>query len=104
MSQQIYTAAELNTGGQPMEITSIAFQYNYSSAMTDKTNCTIYMANTSKTSFSSTTDWVQYSNLTPVYTGSMNCSAGAGTYTTFTLTTPFAYDGTTLRKAGYDYR
>ena len=93
-SQQIYTAAELNTGGQPMEITSIAFQYNYSSAMTAKTNCTIYMANTSKTSFSSTTDWVQYSNLTPVYTGSMNCSAGAGTYTTFTLTTPFAYDGT----------
>ena len=93
-SQQIYTAAELNTGGQPMEITSIAFQYNYSSAMTAKTNCTIYMANTSKTSFSSTTDWVQYSNLTPVYTGSMNCSAGAGTYTTFTLTTPFTYDGT----------
>ena len=93
-SQQIYTAAELNTGGQPMEITAIAFQYNYSSAMTAKTNCTIYMANTSKTSFSSTTDWVQYSNLTPVYTGSMNCSAGAGTYTTFTLTTPFTYDGT----------
>ena len=93
-SQQIYTAAELNTGGQPMEITAIAFQYNYSTAMTAKTNCTIYMANTSKTSFSSTTDWVQYSNLTPVYTGSMNCSAGAGTYTTFTLTTPFTYDGT----------
>ncbi|MBR5027792.1 MAG: hypothetical protein IKX51_01095, partial [Bacteroidales bacterium] len=93
-TQQLYTAAELNTGGQPMEITSIAFQYGYTSATTSKTNCTIYMANTPKTSFSSTTDWVQYSSMTAVYTGNLNFPAGSGAWKTFTLTTPFTYDGT----------
>ena len=93
-SQQIYTAAEIGAAGVPQTISSIAFQYAYSSATTAKTNCTIYMANTPKTSFTSTTDWVQYANLTPVYTGNLNFPAGVGNWTTFNLSTPFEYDGT----------
>ena len=93
-TQQLYTAAEIGANGTPMEITSIAFQWGYSSASTAKTNCTIYMANTPKATFSSTSDWVQYADMTPVYTGNLNFPAGAGSWKTFTLSTPFAYDGT----------
>ncbi|MBO4741561.1 MAG: hypothetical protein J5605_07980, partial [Bacteroidales bacterium] len=93
-TQQLYLASEIGVNGTPMEITSIAFQWDYSSATASKTNCTIYMANTPKTSFSSTTDWVQYSDMTPVYVGNVNFPAGSGSWKTFTLTTPFTYDGT----------
>ncbi len=93
-SQQLYTAAEIGAGGVPHEITSVSYMYAYSSATTAKANCTIYMANVPRTSFTSTTDWVPYSQLTRVYTGSMNFSAGVGTWTTFNLQTPFTYDGT----------
>ena len=72
-SQQLYTAAEISSaGGGPGLITSIAFEYAYSSAMTAKTNCTIYMGHTNKTSFSSSSDYVPVSDLTIVYVGSMN--------------------------------
>ena len=93
-TQQIYTAAEIGANGVPHEISSVSFMYAYSSATTSKTNCTIYMANVPRTTFSSTTDWVPYSQLTRVYTGNMNFAAGSGTWTTFNLTTPFQYDGT----------
>lgn len=92
-SQQLYTAAEISSaGGGPGLITSIAFEYAYSSAMTAKTNCTIYMGHTNKTSFSSSSDYVPVSDLTIVYVGSMN-STGRWT-PVYTLRTPFQYDGT----------
>ena len=93
-SQQIYTAAEIGANGVPHEISSVSFMYAYSTATTSKSNCTIYMANVPRTTFSSTSDWVPYSQLTRVYTGNMNFAAGSGTWTTFNLTTPFQYDGT----------
>ena len=92
-SQQIYTAAEIGANGVPHQINSVSYMYGYTSATTLKTNCTIYMANVPRTTFSSTTDWVPYSQLTRVYTGPMNFPAGAGNWTTFNLTTPFQYDG-----------
>ena len=86
-TQQIFTASEL----QPGNITKIAFQYLYDQPMTMVTDATIYMGHCTKSNFSSTTDWVPFSDLTPVYTGSMNCTQG---WNTFELSTPFAYNGT----------
>ncbi len=93
-TQTLFTAAEFQaqgiTPGVPQTISSIAYNYSYSSAMTSKTNCTIYMGHTSATSFSSTSDALPLSSLTRVYTGNLNCSQG---WTTFTLSTPFVWDG-----------
>ncbi len=86
-TQQIFTASELQAG----KITKIAFQYLYDQPMTKVTDATIYLGHTTKNAFSSTTDWVSFSDLTPVYTGSMNCTQG---WNTFELSTPFAYNGT----------
>ncbi len=93
-SQQIYTAAEIGAGGTAQLISSIAFQYAYATASTQKRNCTIYMANIVNSTFSSTSDWVPFANLTQVYVGPMNFTGGVGTWTTFNLTTPFVYNGT----------
>lgn len=90
-SQQIFTSAELGVGGRQQTITAISFQYAYSTAMTRKTNCTIYLGHTSQSSFSSTSNYVPLSSLTMVYTGSMNCRQG---WNTFTFSTPFTYNGT----------
>ena len=101
-SQVLYKAADV--GGQSGLITSIGYQYAYSTAMKKKTNVEIYMGNTSKTSFSSNTDNVT-SGLTLVYSGNLNCSQG---WNDFELTTPFEYTGgglivTVLDKSGqYD--
>ncbi len=93
-TQQIYLASEIGAAGAPQYITDLAFQWGYGTATTNKNNCTIYMANTPKTSFANSTDWVQFADMTPVYTGPVNFAAPAGTWTNFSLSTPFYYDGT----------
>ncbi|MBP5556100.1 MAG: fibronectin type III domain-containing protein, partial [Bacteroidales bacterium] len=84
-NQIIYTSSEL----QPGTITSIGFQYSYSSASTVKNNVQIYMATNSKSYFSSTTDYVT-SGFTLVYSGNLNCSQG---WNDFQLQTPYNYSG-----------
>ena len=85
-TQQLISASELNGA---MSIDGIDFQYAYSSPSTSKTNVSIYMANVSQTSLSSS--FVPYSNsFTLVYTGAMNCTQG---WNHFQFTTPFSYDG-----------
>ncbi|MBR4487416.1 MAG: choice-of-anchor J domain-containing protein [Bacteroidales bacterium] len=86
--QIIYPAASIGASGT---ISSIAFQYQYSTAMSRKNNVTIYMGHTSLSTFSSSTDWININSLEPVYSGPMNCSQG---WNTFTLNTPFNYNGT----------
>ncbi|MBO7540058.1 MAG: fibronectin type III domain-containing protein, partial [Bacteroidales bacterium] len=87
-SQQIFTAAEL--GGTAQTITAISFQYAYSTAMTRKTSCVIYLGHTSQATFSGTANYVPLANLTQVYSGTLNCSQG---WNTFTFSTPFNYNG-----------
>lgn len=101
-SQQIFDTSELQSG----EIRSIAFQYGYNIPMT-KTNVKIFLGHTSKSSFSSTADWVSANDLTEVYSGSFNCS-GDGVFNSFKLTTPFEYNDTdnlvvAVHKESYDY-
>lgn len=86
-SQQIFLASELNG---PQTITSVAFDYAYATAMTDKTNVNIYLGHTSQSSFATTLDFVPTTNMRLVYSGSLNCHQG---WNTFNFTTPFQYNG-----------
>ncbi|MCQ2284218.1 MAG: fibronectin type III domain-containing protein [Bacteroidales bacterium] len=87
-TQQIYTAQELEGAGQ---ISSIAFDYAYTSPSTYKNDVNIYMGHTTKSTFSDTYDYIPANELQLVYSGSLNCSQG---WNTFTLNAPFAYNGT----------
>ena len=80
-TQQIYTGAEIGSGGT---ITRIGF--NASSSYTTARTTKIYMALTDKNSFSSSTDFIPLSELTLVYDGSWNITQG---WNYFNLITPF---------------
>ena len=87
LTQQIYTATEIGYNGR---ITAIAFK-----ALTNIQNARtldIYMAHTTKTVFSSGTDWQTMGPSSLVYSGSV--SFANNDWTTITLDTPFEYDGT----------
>ena len=96
-SQSIYTPAEFN--GTYGKITKIAWYYNGNSAQ-GPDDIDIYMGLTSQGSFSSTTDWVAYGQLTNVYHGTLSVPATAG-WVEFTLQTPFLYDGSTNLVVGF---
>jgi hypothetical protein len=103
--QSIYLASEINANGS---ITSIQWYYAGSGAMPNSQGITIYLGQTTKTDFLSTTDFVALSDLTAVYTGGLVTGSAAG-WKTITLTTPFPYDGianlvvaTDENGAGYD--
>ena len=87
-TQQIYFAEELGTAGT---INAISFYYNYGTAYTTP-NITMYMKNVSRSEFSSTTDYEPLALGDIVWSGDIAPTA-AGWYT-FTLDTPFQYDGT----------
>lgn len=83
-SQQIYTADEIGGAGI---INSIAFEISgVKSRQVD-----IYLVETDKSSFASTTDWVAVTNADKVFTGTIGNATG---WETYTLTTPFNYTGT----------
>lgn len=88
-TQQILTAEEINAVGT---ISSISFEYASSSAMTSKNNVKIYMVNTDKSEFASTSDWIT-DGLQLVYEGNLNCAQG---WNEFALNTPFSYAGGNL--------
>ena len=85
-TEQIYTAQEIGVAGT---INSIAF-YNEGSEKTRTLD--LYVKSTTKSTFSSKTDWVSMSNSDKVFSGSVTFTAGAWTFINFT--TPFEYDGT----------
>ncbi len=85
-SQMIYSASEIGSSGI---ITSIAFKA--ASANTQARDIEIYIGHTTKTSFSSSTDFVPVSQLTRVYTES-SWTIDAG-WNSFDIT-DFEYDGT----------
>ncbi len=89
-SEQIYTAAELGTidGSIPC----IAFQYIYGTAQ--EKDIVIYMGNTSKNSFSSSSDWISVNNMQQVFSGIVNFNnAGPDNWFNIPLDAPFEYDG-----------
>ena len=86
LTQQIYTAEEIGTGGT---ITSIAF---FNGGSTKTPNLTLFLVNTDKTAFNSATDWITVTAADQVFSGDVTLTSGQ--WTTITLTTPFEYDGT----------
>ncbi len=96
-SQSIYTSQELNLGVS--QINKIAYHYNGNSSWTD--DIVIYMGNTDKNSFTSTSDWVVSTNLTEVYSASFTAPATAG-WVEIELTSPFTYDGTSNLVIAFD--
>ncbi|MBR5912011.1 MAG: fibronectin type III domain-containing protein [Bacteroidales bacterium] len=92
LTQQIYTAEEIETaGGGDGTINSISF-YNAGSEKTRTLD--VYLANTDKASFANSSDWIAITSSNLVYSGSVTFTAG--TWTTIMFTTPFAYDGSNL--------
>ena len=87
LSQQIYTAEELNS--EECDISSISF-YNTSDEAYDR-NFTIYMVNTDKTSFESETDWITVSEEDQVFSGIVEWTSNS--WTTIHLNSLFHYDG-----------
>ena len=87
MTQQIYTASEM--GGTPTEISSVSF-FN-TVANTASRNWSVYMVNTDKTAFTSTSDWIPVSENNLVFSG--NVSITAQNWITIYFSTPFQYDG-----------
>ena len=86
-TQQIVLSSELGGVG---DITSISFLYGDYGTTAAKTNCTIYMAHTSLSSFSSVNDFVSPADFQVVYMGSLVCAHG---WNHLLLDTPFPYDG-----------
>ena len=86
-TQQLVMSSEMNGSA---DLRSIAFEYNYSSPMTSKTNVNIYLGHTPQSSFSSSSNYVPFDSLHLVYTGPMNCQQG---WNTFTFDSVFHYNG-----------
>lgn len=90
-SQQIYTQAQINKAGN---ITKLRFFY-VSGTITNSKDWVIYMGHTTKTAFSSTTDWEPLANLTQVFAGDVSSYVPlANNWMEIPLTTPFNYNNT----------
>ena len=97
-SQQIYDASELSMGAG--EINSISFYCSSAPTSTTTGDIRIWMANTTKSTFSTATDYISPSNLTEVCYVQGNRPITVG-WNTFTLTQPFMYDGTSNLVVAY---
>lgn len=85
-SQSIYLASEINASGS---ITGITFFADAGTVLTSSNDWVVYIGHTTKTSFSSTTDWE--TGLTEKFAGIIT---SVGDQVTITFTTPFVYNGT----------
>ncbi|HPV15295.1 MAG TPA: carboxypeptidase regulatory-like domain-containing protein, partial [Candidatus Cloacimonadota bacterium] len=89
-TQQIYTQAQINYQG---EITMIKFFRIGYGNFTNSHNWMIYMGHTTRTSFSSTSDWEPGTNLTQVFAGSVLANfPNPEEWMEITLDTPFIYN------------
>lgn len=88
ITQQIYTAEEIGRSGYILSV-----DYRISSASNCTRNLDIYMVNTEKSAYSSTTDWVTVTAGDKVYSGNVTLN-GSGTWVSILLDNPFAYDNT----------
>ncbi len=87
-SQQIYLASAIGKAGA---ITSLAFEVATANANAPQT-FDVYMGHTSKASISPETDFVPFSDLTLVYSGTYTFAATG--WNDIELQTPFIYNGT----------
>jgi len=94
-SQQIYTATDLLGAGASAglnEITTVRFYFE-SGANNNSDNWTVFLGNTTKTSFDSNSDWINSSQMENCFSGTVTM-LGGGNWIEVQLTTPFIWDGT----------
>lgn len=87
-SQVIYLASEIAATGN---ILTLTYYVTPTTLLANSNNWTIYMGHTTKTAFTSTSQWVNIVNLTQVFTGIVTVSGGM---VHVILDTPFNYNGT----------
>ena len=87
-SQTIYLANEIGISGQRLE--KISWHYNGNSAW-GPDEMKIFLGHTSQTDFANNTDWIDVSELSEVYTGSISVPAEDG-WVEIQLDMPFVYD------------
>lgn len=105
-SQSVYLASDMvaagATSGTPGYINSISFNISYYpyDFLTYNKDWVIYMGNTGKSSFSSSTDWISSSSMTKVFDGTISPTTTG--WFTITLSTPFYWDGSSNIAVGVD--
>ncbi len=87
--QTIYLATEINSTGS---ITSVQFYYA-GTAIDFSDSISMYMGITSKSTFTTTSDWEPLANLTPVFSGLVTGYTTLPGLVTITLPTAFPYNG-----------
>jgi|LSQX01.3.fsa_nt_gb hypothetical protein len=87
-SQQIYLQNEINQAGA---ITKISFRFD-GGGSANSNNWDIYMGHTSKSGFSSKTDWIPVANMTRVFRGNAFTGTLGQGWLDITLQTPFNYN------------
>ena len=88
-TQSIYLSSEILATGS---ITSLQWYYAGTYDLTGSQELTIYLGHSTKSSFSSTSDWEPIANFTEVYSGGVDVD-GSG-WVHFLFETPFEYNGT----------
>ncbi|MFC1476496.1 DUF2341 domain-containing protein [Fibrobacterota bacterium] len=95
-TEQIFLQNEIATQGY---IDSIYFYWTGNAARTR--TVIVHMAHTTKSSFTSSTDWVTSSGMTSVYSGSYSLTGTAGWHK-IVLSTPFYYNNSDNLIIGFD--
>lgn len=101
-SQSLYMASDLVAGGATGVgmISKVRYYMNSGSNNANSNNLTVYLGNTNKTTFSTTTDWVPASAMTNCFSGVVTYAANS--WVEITLTTPFLWNGTDNLVVGVD--
>lgn len=97
-SQQIYLSSEITADGgvSGQQITKIRFFYYVDAGdVTKFNNWTVYAGNTTKATFTGTSDWIAVGSMTQVFSGTVTFPA-AGNWVEITLPTPFTWTGNNL--------
>ena len=90
--QHLFLASHIPTS-TATDFNGIGFDYAYTQPMVSKTNCSIYMANTTRADMMGTdSTFVPYSQLQLVYVGPLNCTVNGWNYFQFNQGS-FHYDG-----------
>lgn len=101
-AQQIYTVADMNSAGIVGESIISKLRFFYVSGTTGSSNnWTVYLGNTTKSSFTSNTDWEVIGNLTNSFSGIVSFPGGDN-WLEITLATPFVWDGVSNIVVGVD--
>jgi gliding motility-associated-like protein len=90
-TQTVYLASEINASGT---ITDIQWYYSGTTALPNSQGLVIYMAESNRAAYASTTDWEPIASFTQVYSGGITVTAGVAGWVQITLDTPFVYNGT----------